>query len=431
MLEPGSTWKANAPLPTAEKIHIIGIGDDGLAGVTDAARRLISAAGLLIGPASVLTAVPKGTADRLAVEGNFDDALKRIQSAAGKRIVILASGDPLFYGVARYLCSKLGKERFEVLPHVSSMQLAFARVKESWEEAYLTDLSARPVANILDKIRIAEKVGLFTSEESSPAVVARALLKQKIDYFYGYVCENLGSPDERVTQGELAELADQEFAPLNVMILVRKPNVPDRPTESIGRRLFGNPDQTFRQSRPKHGLLTPSEVRAIALSELDLGPRSVVWDVGAGSGSVAIEAAQIAASGITYAVEMDPEDHALIQTNSETFGVRNLVPVLGKAPEAWAKLPDPDAVFVGGSGREISRLVEQAFDRLRPGGRLVANVGSIENLSEVHASLLKRVPDVKVWLINVARGIDQLERVRFEALNPTFLLAAVKPEKAQ
>jgi precorrin-6Y C5,15-methyltransferase (decarboxylating) len=166
----------------------------------------------------------------------------------------------------------------------------------------------------------------------------------------------------------------------------------------------------------------------MALAELDLGPRSVVWDIGAGSGSMAIEAAQIAASGTTYAVEMDPEDHALIQTNSETFGVRNLVSVLGKAPEAWTKLPDPDAIFVGGSGREISRLVEHAFDRLRPKGRLVANVGSIENLGEVHAALLKRAPDVKVWMINVARGIHQLERVRFEALNPTFLLAAVKGE---
>lgn len=418
-------------MSTAEKIHIIGIGDDGLAGVTDSARRLIADADLLIGSSETLARVPAGRGQRLAVDGTFDAAVEQIGKGAGKKIVVLASGDPLFYGIARYLCAKLGKERFEVLPHVSSMQLAFARVKESWEEAFLTDLAARPVTSILDKVRIAEKVGLFTGEQSPPAAVARALLDQKIDYFFGYVCENLGSPDERVTQGELAELAAMEFAPLNVMILVRKPNVPDRPTESVGRRLFGNPDQSFQQSRPKHGLLTPSEVRSIALAELDLGPRSVVWDVGAGSGSVAIEAAQIASGGTVYAVEMDPEDHGLMQTNAENFGVRNLVPVLGKAPDAWAKLPDPDAIFVGGSGREISRLVELAFQRLRSGGRLVANVGSIENLSEVHSVLLRHDPDVKVWMINVARGIHQLERVRFEALNPTFLLAAIKREKAQ
>ena len=113
--------------------------------------------------------------------------------------------------------------------------------------------------------------------------------------------------------------------------------------------------------------------------------------------------------------------------NAERFGVSNLVAVLGRAPDAWNDLPAPDSIFVGGSGREISQLVDLAYDRLRPRGRLVANVGSIENLAEVHATLHRRVADVKVWMINVARGTYQLERVRFDALNPTFLLSIVKP----
>jgi precorrin-6Y C5,15-methyltransferase (decarboxylating) len=275
-------------------------------------------------------------------------------------------------------------------------------------------------------VRVAEKVGLFTTEACPPSAVAQALLERRIDYFSAYVCENLGSPDERVTQGDLADLAGMEFAPLNVMILVRKPHVPDRPSEAIGRRLFGNPDEAFLQSKPKQGLLTPAEVRAIALAQMDLGPRSTVWDIGAGSGSVAIEAAQLAAGGTTYAIEMDADDHNLIRANGERFGVTNLSAVLGRAPDAWAGLPDPDSIFCGGSGREISRLVELAFQRLRPGGRLVANVGSIENLADVHAALHRAAGDVKVWMINVARGTHQLERVRFDALNPTFLLAVVK-----
>ena len=225
----------------------------------------------------------------------------------------------------------------------------------------------------------------------------------------------------------MKEIAAQDFAPLNVMILVRTPDMPDRPSEEIGRRLFGNPDDAFLQSKPKQGLLTPSEVRAVALAELDLRTLSTVWDIGAGSGSVAIEAAQIASGGKTYAIEMDQEDHALMLDNAARFGVRNLAAVLGRAPEAWADLPDPDAIFLGGSGREIGRLIDLAFDRLRPGGRLVANTGSIENLADVHATLHRRVPDVRVWMINVARGTYQLERVRFDALNPTFLLAIVKP----
>jgi precorrin-6Y C5,15-methyltransferase (decarboxylating) len=341
---------------------------------------------------------------------------------------VLASGDPLFYGVARYLCDKLGKDRFEVIPHVSSMQLAFARVKESWEEAFLTDLANRALPGALEQIRSAEKVGLFTTESCPPAKVARALLSSGIDYFTAYVCENLGSPDERVTHGELEDIAGQRFAPLNVLILIRKPNVPDRPSEAVGRRPFGNPDEAFLQSKPKRGLLTPAEVRSIALAEMDLGPSSIVWDVGAGSGSVAIEAALLAPHGTVFAIEMDQEEHQLIIENAKRFGVRNLTPVCGRAPEVWKDLPPPDAIFIGGSGQGISRLVEEAYKRLRVGGRLAATIGSINNLAETHGVLHAHCPDVKVWMLNIARGNYQLERIRFESLNPIFLLSAVKAE---
>lgn len=410
-----------------EKIHIVGIGDDGLEGLQATARELIESAELLVGTEQTLALVPRGAAERVAAGDDLMSLVKRLDAAKQKRIVLLAYGDPLFFGVARYLCDKLGKDRFEVLPHVSAMQMAFARVKESWDEAYLTDLAQTPLVRVIDKVRSTEKAGLFTTEETPPAAVARALLDQRIDYFHAYVCENLGSPDERVTHGDLAEIAGLEFSPLNVMVLVRMPDVPDRPRDMVGRRLFGNPDELFLQSHPKRGLLTPAEVRCIALGQLDLGPRSIVWDVGAGSGSVAIEAASIASGGTTYAIEMDPEDYQLISTNAQRFGVANLVGVLGQAPEAWKNLPDPDAVFVGGTGRVVSRLVELAYGRLKRGGRLVTNVGSMENLVAVRDILQKLAGDVQVWMINLARGTDQLDRVRFEAINPTFVVAVVKP----
>jgi precorrin-6B C5,15-methyltransferase / cobalt-precorrin-6B C5,C15-methyltransferase len=414
-------------LSQAKKIHIVGIGEDGLAGLTANARRLVDEAGLLLGDPHTLALAPESGQTRVVLGTSLDDAIQAIQASPDKKTVVLAEGDPLFYGVARYLCDKLGKERFEVVPHVSTMQLAFARVKESWEEAFLTNLAGHGVERVLDQIRSAEKVGLFTSEASPPTAVARVLIDHKIDYFTAYVCENLGAPDERVTRAELAEIAAGEFSPLNVMILVRKPHVPDRPSEAIGRRLFGNPDEMFLQSKPKRGLLTPAELRSMALAELDLGPASVVWDIGAGSGSVAVEAAQISTGGTVYAIEMDPEDHELIRENAKRFGVANLVPVLGRAPEAWSELPDPDAVFVGGSGRGISRLVDAAFGRLRTGGRLVATMGSIDNLAETHRLLHGYSSNVKVWMVNIARGAYQLERIRFESLNPTFLIAIVKP----
>ena len=138
------------------------------------ARSLIERADLLLGAESTLSLVPGKGKSRLAIGANLQEAIDRIGAAKDQAIVILASGDPLFYGVARYLCDRLGKERFEVLPHVSSMQLAFARVKETWEEAYLTDLSVRPLDDVLDRIRTAETVGLFTSETYHPARIARS-----------------------------------------------------------------------------------------------------------------------------------------------------------------------------------------------------------------------------------------------------------------
>ncbi|MHC4175863.1 MAG: precorrin-6y C5,15-methyltransferase (decarboxylating) subunit CbiE [Planctomycetota bacterium] len=414
-------------MATQEKVHVVGVGENGLDGLTAAARELVERAELLVGENHTLDLVPETGAERLVVGTSLDEAVERIEAAPKRRIVVLASGDPLFYGVARYLCDRLGKQRFEVLPHVSSMQLAFARVKESWEDALLTNLATHSLQSVLGQVRTAEKVGLFTSEACPPSTVARTLLEARIDYFTGYVCENLSSPDERVTQGELSELAEQEFSPLNVMILVRKPHVPDRPAELIGQRLFGNPDDAFHQARPKRELVTPMEIRAIALAEMDLGPASVVWDIGAGCGSVSIEAAQISREGKVYAVEQDLEDHQLIIDNTRRFAVANLIPVLGRAPEAVKDLPQPDAVFVDGSGRDICNLVEAVYRRLRTGGRLVAVMASIDNVAETEQLLRRYCPDVKVRMVNLARGNYQLERVRFESLNPTFLVAVVKP----
>lgn len=412
------------------KIQIIGMGDDGLEGLTASARDLVLHAAFVIGPRRILEHLPKSvTGERISIDADLDLLVREIQSRWGQPTVLLSPGDPLFYGVARFVCEKVGKEHFDVVPHVSSMQLAFARVKESWDEAYLANLATTPTDRVVERVRTASKAGLFTTEHTPPNVIAQRLLAVGVDYFSAYVCENLGSPDERVTQGELLDIANQMFSPLNVMILVRKPNLPDRPVDLIGRRLFGNPDERFLQSQPKRGLLTPAEVRVLALAELDLGPRSIVWDVGAGSGSVAIEAAGIAMQGEVYAIEVDPEDHQLIVSNAERFGVRNLIPVLGAAPEAWADLPSPDAIFVGGTGRTISGIVRQAFDRLRPGGRIVANVASLDNLADVHRTLRECCgKDVSVKMINIAHATDQLERVRFEAMNPNFLLSAVRSE---
>lgn len=413
------------------RIHIIGVGSDGLAGLTTRARELLQAADVILGSEQTLAAVPELRAERVRLGSDLAEALRLLQSQFGhKRLVLVASGDPLFYGVARYLCDKLGKDRFEVVPHVSSMQLAFARVKETWEEAYLTNLATHPLTSVIDQIRTAETVGLFPSESEPPPVVARELLARGLDHFRAYVCENLGAPDERVTQGDLADIAAMEFSPLSVMILRCKPGRPSQQRPRGTFKLFGNPDDLFAQSRPKSGLITQAEVRAVALAQLDLRSGSIVWDVGAGSGSVAIEAAQLAQPGLVYAIEQDATDYHLVLANAQAFGVTNIKAIHGVAPNVFGSLPAPDAVFVGGTGHEVARLLAAAYQALRPGGRLVTNVATLESLSSTYKTLKEQAGAVEVLLISVARGVEQLETVRLESVNPTFLLTIHKPEKS-
>jgi len=409
------------------KIPIIGVGPDGLAGLTPRSTELLTAAEVVFGSEPALRLLPELRAERVVIGTDLPAVVEKIRDGLGKkRLAVAAVGDPLFYGTARYLCDKVGPEHFEVVPHVSSMQLAFARLKETWEEAYLTDLSTRSLDDVLDKIRISETVGLFTSEKYPPNRVARELLARGIDYFRGFVCENLGGKDERITPGTLAELQDMRFDPLNILILRRQPNRPDvtRPVARLAR--FGNPDDVFAQSRPKTGLITQAEVRAVALAQMDLQPGHVAWDVGAGSGSVAIEMANLVTPGVVYAIEQDAADYHLIQANLETFGITNVKPVSGTAPGVFEGLPPPDAIFVGGNGGEVARLLEASFAALRPGGRLVSNVGTLEMISATYAVLKRLSPTVDVVLMNLSRGVEQLESLRFEAVNPTVLMRVRK-----
>ena len=414
-------------MANSTKITIVGVGDDGSPGLSQQATEVIARATKLYGSTALLERFCDAAVDQQVLGPDLDRLASELESAPPGSVV-LASGDPLFYGTARFLCERLGKETFEVIPHVSSMQLAFARVKESWDEAYLTNVANQPLDRIVEKIRTAEKVGLFTSQEVPPSRIAELLLSKGIYYFTAYVCENLGAPDERVTKCELQELVLQKFALLNVLVLLRHNGTPDQQVLTKNRRLFGNPDEFFKQSRPKRGLLTTSEVRSIALSEMNLRPNSIVWDIGAGSGSVAIEAAQIANQGKVYAIEMDAEDYGLMLENAKHFGVENLVGVLGQAPKAWEKLPDPHAIFVGGTGRAVTSIVQASWPRLQTGGTLVVNVMSIENVSDLQQYFVHDMGlEPQLWMIQISRGTYQLEKHRFETANPSFLVKVTKP----
>lgn len=412
------------------RLWIIGVGDEGVSGLTELARQRVDEADVLLGagPTLRLLDAAAARARRVVLDPDMTRALDQVKDAMrAEHPVLVSYGDPLFFGVTRYLIDRLGKDSFEVLPHVSSMQLAFARVKESWDDAYLASLEGPPIEQIIDRIRTAEKVGLFSSATLPPRQLARLLLDHGIDYFSVYVCEHLGQPDERVTHATLAELTELDFDPLHVLVLVRQPGSPDLHARGLKYRLFGNPDDAFAQSRPKRSLVTQAEVRAIALSQMDLHASSVVWDIGAGSGSVSIEAAQLAPLGVVHAVEPDPADLALLLANCERFGVSNVRTVPARAPECLDQLPDPDAVFVGGTGRQVGTILKESYARLRPGGNLVVNLATIESLVTAHSVLKGLASEVRVWNVTLARGIEQMDRVRFQSINPTFLLAVSKP----
>lgn len=409
------------------KITIVGVGDDGSPGLSQQAIEVIQQASTLFGSSTLLERFPNFQGEKRTLGSDLDRLATELENAPIGSVV-LASGDPLFYGTARFLCERLGKDTFEVIPHVSSMQLAFARVKESWDEAYLANVANQPLERILERIRTTEKAGVFTSEQVPPSRIAELLIAKGVYYFTAYVCENLGAPDERVTKLELRDLVQQKFAPLNVLVLLRHNGTPDQQILTKNRRMFGNPDEFFKQSRPKRGLLTTSEVRAIALSEMNLRADSIVWDIGAGSGSVAIEAALIASQGKVYAIEMDAEDYGLMLENAKTFGVENLVGVLDEAPKAWETLPDPHSIFVGGTGRAVASLVQACWPRLQPGGTLVVNMMSIEYVSELQQYLIRELGlEPQLWMVQISKGTYQLEKHRFETSNPSFLMKATKP----
>ncbi|HVA50995.1 MAG TPA: precorrin-6y C5,15-methyltransferase (decarboxylating) subunit CbiE [Pirellulales bacterium] len=389
------------------KIVVVGIGDNGAESLSREALRRVSEAELLLGGERHLGFFADHQAEKLAIRDNLKEIAARLQVET-RRVVVLASGDPLFYGIAGYLATKVGRDRLEVLPNISSMQLAFARLKESWHDAALVSCHAKPIEDAMDVIRDAKKVGIFTDDENTPGRIARELLKAGIGGFRAHVCENLGGSDERVTSCDLAELAERSFAPLNVLVLIKQAQTP-----AIHRRdwTFGIPEEAFYQRQPLKGLITKTEVRVLSLAKLRLRPGNLVWDIGAGSGSVSIEAALLGAK--VWAIEKNKEDCEIIRRNIEKFETPQVTVVHGIAPAALTDLPDPDAVFIGGSGGEMAELVRLCRERLTAGGRLAINVATLENLGEVPAD--------DVTLVQISRTRPILNLHRLEALNPVFV----------
>lgn len=413
------------------KLYVIGVGADGASGLTPRSREIVEGAELLVGTQRLLATIPEGSAERWTANPGAAEVLARIEAALdGRTVAVLASGDPGFFGIGKLLVRRLGKERVEIIPHVGSVQLAFARIKESWEDAAFLSAHGRSLEGLVSAVKGSAKVAVLTDETNTPAAIARALLAAGIDGYRAYLCENLGAPNERVREAGLAELVHMESAPLNVLILIRRETAAEAPAdpEAVSSRSWphGIPDEEFHQRRPQKGLITKLEVRMASLGKLGLREASVVWDVGAGSGSVAIEAAMIARRGHVYAIERDDEGIDLIQKNQAKFGTRNLSVLHGEAPAVLEGLSTPDAVFIGGSGGRLSDILDVVARELRPEGRVVINAASLETAGAALIGLRERGFDAEVTLVQVSRGKELAGMTRFEALNPVFMVAGVR-----
>ncbi len=378
----------------------------------------IMGADLLIASNRHLAEFADYTGDTLAITSNIKEVAATC-AERGKRanVMVLGSGDPNFFGIGRYLLAKLGADAVRVEPAASSMQQAFARAGLAWHDAVFGSCHGKPIGQAVELVRHNGKVGLFTDPTHTPQKIARHLLDAGLPDLTAHICGNLGLADESHTVGRLSDIAQHTHAPdLNVMILLHD-TPPARPLR------LGLPEEAFVHRTPKIGLITRKEVRAVAISKLGLTDRSVVWDIGAGSGSVAVECAMIAHRGRVFAMEKNREDVDNVRANSERFGTANLTAIHTKAPDGLADLPDPNAVFIGGSGKRMTDLLDLCLSRLVPGGMLVITLATLENLATAYGFFRQQGIPVEVTQMQVSRGKPILDMTRLEANNPITILA--------
>ena len=421
-------------------ITLIGILDDGWAGLNDAARQRISAAELVIGAARTLELVRTHVASRSTLQ-SMDGALTQVPQwllaahAQQRSAVVLATGDPLCHGLAVWLRDKAGVP-FEIMPNLSTLQLACARWQESWDNIAIASCHTRdagewiadatPEHGLYPAMRAIarnERVFLFTSEANSPARIARALLTA--GYASGEITISVASrlqlADESIHTGlSLDTAATTEFAQPNVILVKRK--------DSEQRATFGFDDLDFVQRSPDKGLITKQEARAVSLAKLALCADDTVWDIGAGAGSVGLEAARLVPHGHVWAIEKNVDDAANARRNAVRLRATNYTLVDGKAPQYLAQWPDPNAVFIGGSGGELDALIALILDRLQPGGRLVMNFVTLENMATAVATLNARNADWDCLQLQASRSQPILDMHRMAAQNPVWIITARKME---
>jgi precorrin-6Y C5,15-methyltransferase (decarboxylating) len=428
-------------------LEVIGTDAGGLAGLAPRSLELVRRAGLVVASSRLLGElepwwraeqeagrIPAGSPCPQRLTSDRPDQLfEPVEDAlaAGRPAVLLASGDPLWFGIGRLLLLRFGPERLRFHPAPSSLQLAFARLGRPWQDASWISLHGRdpePLAGALQK-RPAALAVLTDPGRGGADEVRRILRASGLEAAYAlWLCERLGHPRERVQRLAPGEPVPVDCDPLHLVLLIAEPPPPPADPEALP--LFGLDDGLFLQHDDRPGLMTKREVRIQLLADLELPAAGVLWDVGAGVGSVGLEALRLRPGLAGWLVEQRGGSAALIAANAERLGVRAAGIHEGRAPEALAQLPDPDRVLIGGGGRERGAVLAAVLQRLQPGGVVVIPLATLEALAELRPLLEQAGCRVAVAQHQAWRGAPLADGTRLAPLNPVLVLKGVLPAAA-
>jgi len=407
------------------KLFLIGTSDNSLpAGAQD----LVDQCALLVGTNRLQDLVKNFAGRRISITP-LAAAFKDIKEVLGRgNAAVLASGDPLFYGIGKRILEEFDENMVEIHPALSAIQRAAARFKIPWDDGKIISLHGRNHNHIPGLLLSHPKTFVFTDQTNSPDTLAARILNYLQDIQYSEfaekltvrVAEDLDLDSEKIFRGSLAEAAERSFSSLNIFCLALGDGT-QAATENKNFE-FGLTEDEISHSR---GLITKNEVRAITLHSLRLPRTGVFWDVGGGSGSVSIEAARANPGLSVYTIEHKVEELENIKENIRRFHCFNVVPVFGRAPEILADLPAPDRVFIGGSSGGLREIIRVAADHLPENGRLVVN-GVIQKTTDTAPIAMAECG------LSVAQSHVQVSRSTFESrenpqqLNPITVMTGIK-----
>ena len=397
-------------------LAVVGIGEDGIAGLTPAARALIETAEVLVGGARHLGMVPDRGAERILWERPLSLTIDAIAARRGGRVTVLASGDPMWYGVGVTLSRRFPREEMTILPQPSAFSLAASRLGWSLADCAAITLHGRPLDTLRLHLAPKRRILILSEDRGTPRVVAELLTGLGWGPSRVTVLAHLGGSRETIIADEARSWGDHRVPDLNTLAIAC---IPGPGARALPQRA-GLPDDVFEHD----GQLTKREVRAATLAALAPLPGQTLWDVGAGCGSIAIEWLREGEGRSAIAIEQDPGRAAMIARNAAALGVPELRVALGTAPEALEGLPPPDAIFIGG-GIRAGDLLPVAWTSLPPSGRLVANVVTAEGEARLldwhsrYGGVLTRIA--------VSRAEPVGPHHLWRPLAPVTQLAAVKP----